>query len=396
VYAEEGTPNQLTIAGSRSDEDRSAERDALDREFLRRTEVLPPLEDHFPISIVDLFAGCGGLTIGALEGARRAGRGAFLALAVDQQEAFLSVLKATLGGPDSKYQTKDLETLLGEVMSDVAPSEMEFFATAGERSILLAGPPCQGHSALNNHTRHDDPRNDLYLAVARAAEIIQPRAVIIENVRGIGSDRRAAMSRCVDALRDLDYEVDARRLDLHQLGVAQRRVRHVVVATCDEPFEWNLQTAPGRTVGWAVDDLLDPDGSTSFNTPAVPSAENKRRIDYLFDKSKDNNLPNEERPMCHRSDHSYKSMYGRLSWDAPAQTITSGFASMGQGRYVHPKRRRTLTPHEAARLQFLPDFMAFDQVELKRSELATTIGNVAPPLLAAAIVEALITQGLLD
>jgi DNA (cytosine-5)-methyltransferase 1 len=77
-------------------------------------------------------------------------------------------------------------------------------------------------------------------------------------------------------------------------------------------------------------------------------------------------------------------MYGRLRWDAPAQTITSGYGSMGQGRYVHPGRRRTLTPHEAARLQTIPDWFTFDSAGT-RTELARMIGNAVPPLLGAAI-----------
>jgi DNA mismatch endonuclease (patch repair protein) len=82
-------------------------------------------------------------------------------------------------------------------------------------------------------------------------------------------------------------------------------------------------------------------------------------------------------------------MYGRLAWDEPAQTVTTGFGSMGQGRYVHPARKRTLTPHEAARLQMLPDFYDFDGVQT-RTALATMIGNAVPPVLAMAIGEALL------
>ena len=67
---------------------------------------------------------------------------------------------------------------------------------------------------------------------------------------------------------------------------------------------------------------------------------------------------------------------------------------MGQGRFVHPLSRRTLTPHEAARLQFFPDFVDFSLVET-RSELATMIGNAVPPILVIALVGALIEQGLL-
>jgi DNA (cytosine-5)-methyltransferase 1 len=72
-------------------------------------------------------------------------------------------------------------------------------------------------------------------------------------------------------------------------------------------------------------------------------------------------------------------MYGRLRWNMPAQTITTGFGSMGQGRYIHPSQQRTLTPHEAARLQTFPDFFDFDAVK-SRGSWARMIGNAVPPL----------------
>ena len=84
------------------------------------------------------------------------------------------------------------------------------------------------------------------------------------------------------------------------------------------------------------------------------------------------------RPDCHRlKEHSYKSVYGRMYWEQPAQTITSGFTSMGQGRFVHPKAKRTITPHEAARLQFIPDFFSFGDT-IRRTSLAEIIGNAVP------------------
>jgi DNA (cytosine-5)-methyltransferase 1 len=59
---------------------------------------------------------------------------------------------------------------------------------------------------------------------------------------------------------------------------------------------------------------------------------------------------------------------------------------MGQGRNVHPTRRRTITPHEAARLQFFPDFFSFGAVDT-RSAWAQLIGNAVPPLLTMRIAE---------
>lgn len=374
-------------------EARITDADERDSRFLRH-EKPPPLVEEPDITIVDLFAGCGGLTIGALEGARRAGLGARLAMAIDDDLAPLAVLRETLSDGRATFSTANLGAVLAPFAKPLEKAERTLFSGVAEPSLMLAGPPCQGHSTLNNHTRYDDPRNDLYLSIARAARLLQPKAIIVENVRGVGADRRTAVNRCIAALEELGYEVVGRTLDLHTIGVPQRRTRHVLMASLGDPFEWNLKQAFGRTVGWAIGDLTDVDDPTLFDTPSQPTTTNRERIDWLFEQD-EYNLPNHLRPRCHRSDHSYRSMYGRLRWDAPAQTITSGFGSMGQGRYVHPLVRRTLTPHEAARLQFLPDFIRFSAVELRRTALATMIGNVAPPLLATVLVEALIEQQLL-
>lgn len=78
-------------------------------------------------------------------------------------------------------------------------------------------------------------------------------------------------------------------------------------------------------------------------------------------------------------------MYGRMYPDKPAQTITGGFGSMGQGRFLHPLKRRVITPHEAARIQGLPDWLNFNQV-LKRRQLHQMIGNAVPPILSQELI----------
>ncbi len=366
-----------------------------DHQFLRATErpSYQPVSDS--TEIVDLFCGCGGLTYGALEGLDRAGKNGSLALAVDLDPLPLDVMRKTLDLDENQVKSWDLSTLQA-VGVDPLVEEEKLFSEVGQDSLLLAGPPCQGHSALNNHTRHNDPRNGLYLAVARAAELIQPQAIISENVSGVSSDRKNAVARCSSALKRLGYKVVEKRIDLSGLGVPQRRIRHLLIATKGKKFDWEMvRELPQRSVSWAIEDLLDQKPLNIFTTASKASSKNRERINWLFDE-KSFDLPNSKRPKCHRDgDHSYLSMYGRLSWDRPAQTITSGFGSMGQGRFVHPRRRRTLTPHEAARLQCLPDFVAFESVSLTRSALATMIGNVAPPLLATRAVEALVEQDLL-
>jgi DNA (cytosine-5)-methyltransferase 1 len=333
------------------------------------------------------------LTLGAIEGARRLNRGARLALAVDNDAEPLDVMRETLALEPERFRVADLETRLGHVGARETKAERALFADIATPHLLLAGPPCQGHSALNNHTRHDDPRNDLYVRVARAAQLLEPAVVIVENVRGVASDRRGAVDTCSAQLQALGYSVTSRRLNLFELGAPQRRVRHVLVAARAGDFRWLLPVPHRRTVRWAIEDLLAREGTSALDTPSKVTPANASRIAWLFENDA-YDLPNELRPVCHQSDHTYRSMYGRLRWDTPAQTITSGFGSMGQGRYVHPSRRRTLTPHEAARLQFLPDFVTLEMVA-KRGALATMIGNAAPPALTISLVQALLEQKLL-
>ena len=105
-------------------------------------------------------------------------------------------------------------------------------------------------------------------------------------------------------------------------------------------------------------------------------------FDYLFEKNI-YDLPDAERPDCHKNGTSYLSVYGRMRPDRPAQTITTGIGSPGQGRFIHPTRRRLITPHEAARIQGFPDWFLFslEGREPSRKDLAKWIGDAVPPFL---------------
>lgn len=139
-----------------------------------------------------------------------------------------------------------------------------------------------------------------------------------------------------------------------------------------------------------VGKFLSGAASMMFATTRL-SGENISRIAHLFSRNV-YDLPNELRPPCHRDKaHSYASMYGRMRPDAPAQTITSGFGSMGQGRFVHPTRPRMITAREAARIQGFPDYFSFEPSS-SRTALHEMIANAVPPALSAAIVSAILAQ----
>ena len=82
---------------------------------------------------------------------------------------------------------------------------------------------------------------------------------------------------------------------------------------------------------------MDTESDDPIDRPAELSAENMRRIAYLFDND-EYNLPDRLRPDSHKGGHTYPAIYGRLRWDKPAGAITTGFSSPGRGRYIHPAR----------------------------------------------------------
>jgi len=361
--------------------------DAFDKSWLQLREKSH--DSRRPdFAIADLFCGCGGLTIGGLEAAEAFNLRPCVSFSADIDECALSVYRANLSPGIAtstpievifpfKNTKPDAKTALPETVD-----------------LLIGGPPCQGHSDLNNHTRRDDPRNDLYSVMARAAKRLSPKLILIENVPGVRHSKSKVVERTLTTLEGLGYKLHQVVLNAADFGVAQSRKRHFVLGTTGDidilKDTIEALRRPQRNVLWAIDDLDSEEGGSTFDTPATHSATNSKRISYLF-KHQLYELPDSQRPDCHKlKEHTYKSVYGRMYPDKPAPTITSGFGSTGQGRFVHPHKPRTLTPHEAARIQFFPDWFSFGDAQ--RRNLQKLIGNAVPPKLGYALALALIAS----
>ncbi len=353
------------------------------------------------INVVDLFCGCGGLSLGIKRAAEAIGVRPVFLLAVDVSEPALSVYVKNLRPLRSARQ--NVEVLIDYASSfenglpkpDLNSVNINdtMAAIAGSVDLFVAGPPCEGNSNFNNRTRRFDYRNNLYVDTTVAGIALDAKVIVIENVPMVTRSYQDVVKRSVHLLRDAGYSIqdDQFTLRASDFGTPQNRHRHFLIASKSNRqitiSDFNRLKVRPPTALEAIIPLSRIDRRTTFDQPSRLSKENLKRVKYLLDHD-EYDLPNDERPDCHRlKDHSYRSIYGRIRPDEPAATITTGFLSPGRGRFTHPLEPRSLTPHEGARLQGFGD--TFDWLQesgkVTRGDYANMIGAAVPPQLGVAV-----------
>jgi DNA (cytosine-5)-methyltransferase 1 len=352
---------------------------------------------------VDLFSGCGGISAGLWEACRNIGINLEMVMACDlfpaAKESYVENFAPTY------FLDEPIENRVnGQIGDELTDEEEELKAMLGNVDIVVGGPPCQGNSNLNNHTRGTDPRNELYMRMIRFVEVFKPKYVLIENVRGVVNAKQKVVPRANAILKDWGYVVDHGVVKGQHVGIPQTRARHFTVAvkSADVDIDFKAISAPTvsepRSVGWVIEDLQNKamaSDSIFYKTPRATKV-NQDRMDWFFEDGFEGeryNLPNHLRPKCQQGDHTYPAVYGRMRWEEPAPTLTTGFGCNGRGRFTHPLEARVLSPHEAARVQTFPDFFDMRMIK-KRTDLHTLIGNAVPPLMARHVLSKLfqITQ----
>ena len=349
-----------------------------------------------PLRSVDLFSSAGGLSLGVSQAALALGYKLSSQLAADLDGDALATYKANFN--PLLVANKSVRSLIDfQVLGDSESAELAYapraLAEASEISggvdVVMGGPPCQGHSSLNNHTRGKDIRNDLYLTLPALAIALDSQTLIIENVPRVVLDHGRVVRSSIQVLKDAGYFVTTGVLSADDFGWPQTRSRHFLIASKrKQPL--NLEEVSqgfgreSRPLNWLIGDLEDKFNPDSlFDSAPTLSFENQKRIEWLFENNA-YELANHVRPLCHQDGHTYPSVYGRLHGTKPSPTITTGFQSPGRGRYVHPSRPRVITAHEAARIQGFPDGFRFEVTEgkkLQRTHLQKWIGDAVPSIL---------------
>jgi len=359
---------------------------------------------------VDLFCGAGGLSYGfELAG--------FQVVAAVDNDA--------IGAQSYKLHHPSVPLLLEDIAS-VSGTRLRRIAR-GPIDVVIGGPSCQGYST---HGKRDpnDPRNYLFRHFVRIVSEVRPLWVVMENVKGLlAYDKGRYRAEIHRAFEKIGYKIESRILLAADYGVPQLRERLFFLATRTQspvvfpaPTHCPLDEAralglkPYVTVRDAIGDLpaIGVEGEafeyagpaeSEFqryarrHRPKCVTLHRARRVSplamSLILKIPQGNgvraIPEKELPARFRRMRTISTgalrkdcttLYYRLSWQAPAKTITCYFTNVSSGPFVHPRANRALTPREAARLQSFPDNYEFVERQVQRQ-----IGNAVPPLLARAV-----------
>jgi len=341
-----------------------------------------------PYRMIDLFAGCGGLTCGFVS------TGHFTPVAAVEHDLSAAATYAANHGEDHIHWGAIEDWVTGELP---------------DADIVVGGPPCQGFSNLGKRSS-TDPRNELWRHYMHTLLAVRPRAFLLENVdRFATSDQFAALERETQPGGLLeDYDLDARLVRATDFGSFQLRRRFIVIGTHrDLPKihvpDGHVAKADWRTVEQALDGLeRDVDPADRDLPPAtierfgriVPgeykspdlhitrryTSTSLARFRHIPEGGNRLNLPDRLKAPCWRGhDKGSLDVMGRLHWEHPSVTIRTEFFKPEKGRYLHPDRNRAITHHEAARIQGFPDEYLWCGSKI---QIARQIGNAVPVELA--------------
>ncbi len=333
------------------------------------------------LKAIDVFAGGGGLTVGM----KRAGFKVVASVEVERN----AHSTYCANHPEVHNLKQDVTTVSGFDLTDlVGCSQID----------LLAGcPPCQGFTSLTSKYKRQDTRNILVLEMARLAEEIRPRAIMMENVPGLAKKGKSLCNELEERLQNMGYICTQGILQVADYGVPQKRRRLVFLAGLG--FKINLPKpthssarqkglSTWQTVRDTIGHMKEPirfseakkrggAEKSDWHVIRTLSPQNIRRIALVEAGKNWSSIPEDLRPQCHRGKYQgFPNVYGRMEWDQPSPAITSGCTTFSMGRFGHPEKNRTISVREAALLQTFPEDYRFDTPHM--GHVCNIIGNALP------------------
>lgn len=322
---------------------------------------------------IDLFSGCGGLS----QGLRLAG------FRVIHAAEILETARNT-------YKLNHPNSFVDSDVKQIESKEIlrRHSIQPGDLDLLAACPPCQGFSAIRtkNQKSADDTRNDLIFEVSRLASQLLPKALLVENVPQIIQDHR--FPTFVHILRSKNYIINFGIVDAQNFSVPQRRKRMILIACRLGDIPLPKAKQHRITVREAIGELPPADGEHHIQLHKMRqrlSPTVQQRVNLI--RKNRSELPDNLVLKCHiRYKSGFKDVYGRMSWDDVAPTITRSSHNPSKGRFIHPSENRGLTLFEALLLQGFPPNFQFPE-NLGIGKIASMIGEAVPPPMAQAQAE---------
>ena len=309
------------------------------------------------LSVIDLFAGCGGLTWGFVK------QGFKIVKTVEHWPDAIATYNLNF-----KTNCKPLDISDPLVFNDLKQTKAD---------LIIGGFPCQGFSMAGK--RHqNDPRNQLYRYVIDLIILVQPKVAILENVKGILSYREADGTLVVDKIKTLlakqGWTVQANLLNSVNFNVAQKRQRVIFVISQDQAL---VKTISNQLLNYQCPNKLNVKDAIGDLTNIKHNAINAHLItNHQADFSK---KLAKLKPMQSLYP-TYQDAFKRLAWDQPSPTVKENHG----GVFVHPDLPRVCTPRELARLQSFPDNFIFCG---SKSAILKQIGNAVPCQMANMIAK---------
>lgn len=365
--------------------------------------------------LVDLFAGCGGLSTGM----EQAG---FTPWFVNEiVPIFCNTYKCNHKLLDSHYYVGDINQL----NKDIA----KFQDILSDISIVCGGPPCQGFSTANRQRIIDDPRNNLYKAYLQFLSVVRPKFFVMENVRGMANKIEEIKQNFREYLGE-EYQFDAAVLQAQDFGVPQNRKRLIMIGNRMgiNPAEIFAEIEKQKRPAFVLKDALeglpelqaraekgrsDIENSISgfsvcdFDYPKTDFyrfINGDRSLDKLYNHKNRYNNPRDIEIFSRlpqggdslhpsiadimpysRRNQIFKDKYFKLEEGKICKTITSHM-KYDCNMYIHPWQARGLSPREAARIQTFPDDYVLTGPQ---NSWYAQVGNAVPVKLAKAIGDAI-------
>ena len=333
---------------------------------------------------IDLFCGVGGLTRG-LEAV-----GIDMSLGIDIDPAC-----------EYPYTANNNAHFLLRPVEDITAIDLLDIFGDSPFKLLAGCAPCQPFSLYSQgRSCPSDARWNLLEHFSRLVRETRPHLVTMENVPLL--ERQDVFFRFVTTLKNEGFEVFYDVVNCADYGVPQQRRRLVLLASKLGRIDIIEPTTPEShriTVKKAIGDLPPLDAGEIYESDLMHQAcglspLNLQRIRASKPGGTWRDWPESLRAKCHRkaSGKTYPSVYGRMTWDEPAPTMTTQFYGYGNGRFGHPEQDRAISLREGAVLQTFPGdykFIPKDRA-ISRKVLGTLIGNAVPVKLGKAIGKSII------